>query len=126
MGGSVDSSPEFAREWLEEIKLQLEGVFAGGDPDVEAAEKLLRERNLTMDTDLRNLIEMRRHSNNPLKSISVKVVFVEVASHMIRCLASAGMDAVYKIAPVSLEMREERDEQLKQLRRQKLRLRVEF
>ena len=111
---------------LEEIRLQMEGEFAGGEPDVTNAEELLREKNLMGDVDLRNLIEMRRHASNPLKSIAVKVVFVEAASHMEKVLAGMNLEAVGKLASASLGGSAKSEDQWKQLMSQELKVRVEF
>ena len=124
--GSAGYYSEFEGGLLEELRLQLKEVFAGGDPDVAGAETLLRESNLTNDVDLRNLIEMRKHARNPLKSMSIRLVFVEAASYMKRTLASLDVEAMYGIASGSLGVRGEHEERWRQLMRHKLNLRVEF
>ena len=57
-------------EELEKLRaeMHLRDVFAGGPPDTEAAEKLLRSRGLWADPNMRALLEMRRGGPNQLRS----------------------------------------------------------
>ena len=124
--GSASYSSEIERDLLEEIKLKFRDIFVGGDPDVAAAQRLLKENNLTNDVDLRGLIEMRGDPINPLMSTSIRLVFVEADSHMKRTLASLDVSAMYAVASGSLGVRGEQEEQWKRLMRHKLNLIVEF
>ncbi len=47
-------------------EMQLHLKFAGGTPDVDSAERLLREKNLITDPSMRPLLEMRRGGTNQL------------------------------------------------------------
>lgn len=53
---------------LEKFRAQMNirDEFAGGPPDVEAAERLLRRTGLWSDPNMRTLIEMRRDGSNQL------------------------------------------------------------
>lgn len=46
--------------------IHLRDEFTGGQPDVEAAERLLRNTNLWGDPSMRTLVEMRREGSNQL------------------------------------------------------------
>jgi hypothetical protein len=66
LGGSAQLTVE--SEELEKFRAQmhLRDEFAGGPPDVAAAERLLRRTNLWSDPNMRTLIEMRRDGSNQL------------------------------------------------------------
>ena len=99
----------FGERGLEEIRLLIEGEFAGGEPDIASAKDLLRMKNLASDLDLRNLIEFRGHAPNPLKSISVKVMFAEAERHIENLSNIVSVKALAKGRPrVSWNGRRER------------------
>lgn len=67
-GGSAQVSVE--TEKLEQFRAQLNlrDEFEGKTADIEAAERLLRRTGLLADSNMRNLIEMRRDGVNRLKA----------------------------------------------------------
>jgi len=66
LGGSAQLTVE--SQELEKFRAQmhLRDEFAGGPPDVAAAERLLRRTGLWSDPSMRTLIEMRRDGSNRL------------------------------------------------------------
>lgn len=66
LGASAQVSVE--AEELERLRVQmnLHDEFAGGPPDVAAAEQLLRRTRLLADPYMRHLLEMRRYGANQL------------------------------------------------------------
>lgn len=65
-GGGVSVQSEELERFRAQMHLHDE--FAGGPPDVEAAERLLRRTGLWADANMRTLIEMRRDGTNQLKT----------------------------------------------------------
>ena len=123
---SFQKSAEVARELIEELRLSVAGESVGGAPDVTAAEKLVREKNLVNDVDLMNLIQMRRHANNPLKNLLIKVSFVEAKRHAEKTMASLDVNALYQVVSASYHTTRENTNQWSALIGHEVKLSVEF
>lgn len=68
-------------------KLSVHDKYKGGEPDLKAAEKLLREKRLFGDSNMTSLLEIRR-SSNPIKSRTVKLSLTDESQTNLRIAAS--------------------------------------
>ena len=50
-------------------RLSVHDKYKGGDPDLKAAEKLLREKRLMGDSNMTSLLDIRRSSNKIISRI---------------------------------------------------------
>jgi len=66
LGGSAHLSTDTEEVDRFRAQMNLRDEFAGGPPDIAAAERLLRRTGLLADPNMRTLLEMRRDGTNQL------------------------------------------------------------
>lgn len=93
----IDVQVSGAREELDQLreKINLHDEYAGGEPDIDSAEKLLHRYQLWSDTAMRSLIEARRAERNPIKARNLTL---NLSSETKRNLKIAGRSQVPALA----------------------------
>lgn len=86
--GATAEAQVLAEEY-ERIKgqMSLKDEFPGGEPDLEAAESLLRQRRLLSDPVLSSLLELRRYPGNQLRSRELTVSLSSEVSESLNVVA---------------------------------------
>ncbi len=81
VGGKVAADIDFFKRLLKEIDFQY--VFKGGRPDLGKAEELIKNRGLRDNNEIRELIDLVKHKDNPPQMVHKKVhVYRETSTYV--------------------------------------------
>jgi hypothetical protein len=96
-GGSGGLSSE--SESLESLKAEMElrCTFDGGEPDLDAAQKLLRKKGLLADTGMQSLIDMRTGGSNQLKTRRLILNLANESKSSLKILGHMQVPAYIKV-----------------------------
>jgi hypothetical protein len=76
---------------------ELSDTFAGGEPNIEAAEELLRRHRLDDDPVLRSLVDSRAHLANPHKKRHITLDLSRETERLLDLAASVTTPAYFKL-----------------------------
>ena len=94
VGGTIET------EELEKLRSQMSyrDRFAGGIPNVKAAEALLRQTGLLGDANMRSLLDMRRSSSNQIIARKIELNISSEAKNNLRIAGRIGVPNTIKLS----------------------------